>query len=814
MMRFLFGWLLGLPILALLWGLAIKGESAPIGADLEQRAGIALERAKLDWAKTQFDGTEGHLMGAAYSEAERTLALKVVRQTWGVWDITDDSALIEEAPNYVWGAAVRENNLQLTGYVPNERTRRRIIQTAKKRFPRYDVRDQMRPARGVPGEQVWMAGISFGLRQLMQLKQGGRVDLKGTELGISGEAESVTAYRTIKGDVRRRMPSGILLAKDEVKPPRASPFSWHVIVKANQVKMDGHVPPGPAHDKIIEMAKEAFPKAAIVDKMVDASGMPEGWLDAISVVLRQMAQLETAETRITDNLVNFMGHAQKEVTSERVASALRIGIPESYKLERKISFREPTLPTVSPFTTTIASDGENVSLSGFAPDERERQRLVTTAKKYFAKREVIDALTYANGAPATWLACADAGVLGLSLLDKGRAEMSGTELRVTGETRNEKVAAELPAKVRAAANRACRDTIAITLKTPPEPRVEWQAVSIEDRIELSGDVIDSDIKAQLLADAGRLFPKRKVIDNMRIAPGRSTKWPKVVRLGLEQLSKMRSGLVRLDGLVLTLDGVAPDTAVSTQVKSRIERGVAPGYTGQAVIEVKSDAMIWSEQEAKRKSDAAAAEARRKRKEEAERAASLRAVQQRAADAAAKALAEAEERQRRNAEALRKTAEEARRKAEAANRAKAEEAARQKAAKEAARRAREARERAAQCEKELNETVSSGIIQFEMGSDRLTKSSTSTLDKLIEAYRKCPGTQLEIAGHTDSSGRASNNLELSRRRAEAVLDYFVSKGLPRDRFVARGYGETRPRVSNNTAANRARNRRIEFGVMTN
>lgn len=805
-----FGWLLGLPILALVWGLAIKGERAPIVNDLERRAQSSLARADIDWAEARFYGTEGRLSGAAYSESERQLALKLLRQTWGVWDVRDETVLIDEAPNYVWGAAVKDDNLHLTGYVPNEKTRRQILQFAKQQFPAHAVRDNMRPARGVPGEEIWIDGISFGLRQLMQLKQGGRVDLQGTKLGIAGEAESVTAYRTIKGDVLRRLPSGIILAADEVLPPRVSPFSWRAKYRANQVEMDGHVPGGKARDKIVEIAKEAFPKAAIVDKMTAAGGEPKGWLKAITTALREMTKLEVAEASMTDQRFTFSGEAQKEITSERVASALKVGMPDTFKLTQKVTFREPTLPTVSPFTTTVASDGEKVSLSGYAPDERGRQRLVASAKQNFPKRDIVDALTFANGAPAGWLTCADAGVLGLARLDKGRAELSGPALRLTGETRDEKVAAELPAKVRAAANRACKDTIAINVKTPPEPKLKWQALSIENRLEFSGAVIDSNVKAALLVDAKKLFPKREIVDNMRITPGRSAKWTKIVRLGLGQLAKLRSGLVRLDGLVLTLDGVAPDTAVSTQVKSRIGRGIPAGYTGQAIIEVKSDAMIWSEQEAKRKSAAAAAESTRQKAEAAKRAASLREVQRRAAEAAAKARAEAEERQRREAAALRKAAEEARRKTELEARARAAEVARIKAAAAAAK----AREVAEACKKKLNETAVRGDIQFKVGSNDLTESSTTTLDDLISAYRNCPGLQLEISGHTDSTGSTSDNLELSKRRAEAVRDYFIAKGLPGDKLVARGYGETRPRVSNNTAANRARNRRIEFDVMTN
>ncbi len=803
------GWLLGLPILVLVWGLAVKGEHSHIITDLEGRAQARLERAQIDWAKARFDGTEGRLSGSAYSEQERRLALEVVRQTWGVWDVQDQTALIAEAPNYVWGAAVQDDNLHLSGFVPNEKARRHILEVAKERFPRHAVRDTMQPARGAPGESLWIDGISFGLRQLMQLKQGGRVDLQGTKLGVSGEAESVTAYRSIKGDFSRRLPSGILLAKDDVLPPRASPFEWRAKYQANQVEIEGHVPSGKARDSIIEIAKEALPKAAIVDKMTTASGEPAHWLKAISIALRQMAKLEMAETRISDHRVMFTGQALKEMTAERVISALQVGMPDAFKLEHKIAFREPTLQTVSPFTTSLATDGEIVSLSGFAPDVRSRQRLVASAKQSFPKREIVDALTSANGAPPGWLTCANAGILGLARLDKGRAELSGTVLRLSGETRNEKVAKDLPAQVRAAANRACKDTIEIKVKTPPEPRLKWQVASTENRLDLSGAVIDSDIKALLLADAKKLFPKRDIVDNMRITPGSSKKWTKVVRLGLGQLAKLRSGVVRLDGLVLSLNGIAPDTAVSTQVKSRIKRGMPPGYVGQAFIEVKSDAMIWSEQEAKRKSEAAAAEAARKKAEEERRAASLREVQRRAANAAAKARAESEAKQRREAAARRKAAQDARIEAERQAQRRAEQQRRQ----ETARAEAKAREAPAACKNELNETASRGIIQFESGSNQLTKDSTSTLDRLIAAYRNCPGPQLEIAGHTDSVGGSEENMKLSQRRAEAVLEYFVAQGLPRDKFVARGYGEAQPRASNASPVSRARNRRIEFDVIT-
>ncbi len=69
--------------------------------------------------------------------------------------------------------------------------------------------------------------------------------------------------------------------------------------------------------------------------------------------------------------------------------------------------------------------------------------------------------------------------------------------------------------------------------------------------------------------------------------------------------------------------------------------------------------------------------------------------------------------------------------------------------------------------------------------------------------------VEIDGHADPQGSPERNLELSLRRAEAVVAYFVSQGEDPERFIAVGYGDTRPIADNSTEAGRQKNRRIEF-----
>ena len=591
-------------MLAFVWELAVAGERASIIADLERRTTAALQTEGPGWAATKFDAIEGRVGRRAYFEDERSRAVDVVRRSWSVWRVRAGTDLLNEAPNYVWGASVDGNRLALSGHRPNEKLSRSIIDIVRDRFPEAEIKDYKRPAQGVPGETVSIEEIDFGLRQLAGLKQEGQIELRGTDLAISGEAKNAASSRTIKGDIRRH-PSGMVLARDGTAPPRVSPFTWRAHYKAGQLELSGHVPSEEVRGQIVETAKQAMPKAAIVDKMMAAGGAPAGWANVAALVLREMANLEEADARMSDGQLTIEGVAQKEVTAQRVTGALNVGRPESFSIENRLTFREPTLPTISPFTTTIVSDGETVSLTGVAPDERRRKRLVAMVGERLPGREVVDALTYAKGAPAGWLACADAGLRGLSRLDKGRAEMSDANLLVSGETRDEAINRELPAEVRAAANRACQDTVRVALKVPPEPKLVWQAVSDGKRVELTGEVINSDVQANLVAAAQRLFPDREVVDSLRVNPGRSTKWPKAAHVGLEQLARLRSGVARLDADVLTIDGVAPDTAVATQVKTAVTRNLPSGYRGQADLEIKSDAMIWSEQEARRKTAAAA-----------------------------------------------------------------------------------------------------------------------------------------------------------------------------------------------------------------
>lgn len=73
----------------------------------------------------------------------------------------------------------------------------------------------------------------------------------------------------------------------------------------------------------------------------------------------------------------------------------------------------------------------------------------------------------------------------------------------------------------------------------------------------------------------------------------------------------------------------------------------------------------------------------------------------------------------------------------------------------------------------------------------------------------PRITLEVQGHTDNVGAAAHNQKLSQQRADAVKAYLVKRGTPDARLVSKGYGMTQPLVPNNSASNKALNRRVQF-----
>ena len=117
-----------------------------------------------------------------------------------------------------------------------------------------------------------------------------------------------------------------------------------------------------------------------------------------------------------------------------------------------------------------------------------------------------------------------------------------------------------------------------------------------------------------------------------------------------------------------------------------------------------------------------------------------------------------------------------------------------------------------CQIKFDELKGSNKVNFASGKSELVGEGTyNLLNSLAVAAKECGSYNIRIIGHTDSEGRASYNQWLSESRANSVVNYLVTRGIGAERLAAQGLGETQPIASNNTAAGKAQNRRIEFIV---
>jgi outer membrane protein OmpA-like peptidoglycan-associated protein len=101
------------------------------------------------------------------------------------------------------------------------------------------------------------------------------------------------------------------------------------------------------------------------------------------------------------------------------------------------------------------------------------------------------------------------------------------------------------------------------------------------------------------------------------------------------------------------------------------------------------------------------------------------------------------------------------------------------------------------------------ISFDVDKDNLKLGAEKVLIEMVRLMKTNPGLKIEIQGHTDNTGSAEHNLDLSKRRAETVKNFLLTYGIQSSRMIPKGYGMEKPVDTNDTEEGRAMNRRVEL-----
>jgi outer membrane protein OmpA-like peptidoglycan-associated protein len=114
---------------------------------------------------------------------------------------------------------------------------------------------------------------------------------------------------------------------------------------------------------------------------------------------------------------------------------------------------------------------------------------------------------------------------------------------------------------------------------------------------------------------------------------------------------------------------------------------------------------------------------------------------------------------------------------------------------------------------INVTFESGVL-FGYDRDDVTADARKKLSDLASILNKYPDTYVLVEGHTDATGTDEYNMDLSRRRATSVATFLKTENIKSQRIQTKWYGESQPKFSNETEADRAKNRRVEFAIYAN
>ncbi|ADP71860.1 transport-associated protein [Rhodomicrobium vannielii ATCC 17100] len=235
-------------------------------------------------------------------------------------------------PAYYSRVTKEAGTITLRGNVPSDGDLKVLQGVAAAIAPGASVVDRTRINPGVPNRDVWLAAMTFALRQMGKLNTGS-ASLRNAAITIEGVTNADDDFAVIQKKVREEAPKGLNL-QVALKPHDVRPFVWLAQLQQGAVHLSGHVPS--EQDKVIfGHAQVLFQNLTINSSMEVAKGEPKGWIEATKVSLEMLSLLYSGSVAISDKVVKIDGI----YSSPAMVDLLKVyskRLPEGFTLETSI----------------------------------------------------------------------------------------------------------------------------------------------------------------------------------------------------------------------------------------------------------------------------------------------------------------------------------------------------------------------------------------------------------------------------------------------------------------------------------------------
>ncbi len=661
---------------------------------------------------------------------------------------------------YTWSADYANGGLTVEGLIQSEQVRRAVLAEVKQRLPNARVVDLMTVGPSDFKAAAWQSAIAYSIDQLSQLENG-RVDIVDDRLTISGVAADEGVEKAVKSALLDT-PEGFSLKSSKIdrkivqiveKPKLEAPYSWRGVVNGEQIILSGDIPNEDIRRAIIAYAEERFRGLKVQDRMKVRKGAPVsdiGWLNAMRSGLRSLALvgIGTAEIQNTDLMVS--GITKTPGVPERVSRILDASIPDGFKGKPLIIYRGPSDDELK----EIASEREEQERARLAELDNNRQRTEKQKKEDEARLK------------------ADA--------EKKKKAEDETKRKVEAD-RKKKADEEAKRKSEADRKRQAEDEAKQQAAAELKKKAEEQArLKLElDRKKTQTDRLRSQQDAELKSEAEK---RKKKLDDLAAAEARAYVFT-----------------ARYSGAAIVLEGAVPSDEVRSSLMSQVRR-LYPLRKITDRMRVRADAPTdWDDAALQGLKQLSLLEngqlTLRDRLVFLSGATDQDETLQKVRSAIVKQVPKGfkgdeivvlvkpppPEIKERDFSAF-----------------DVDKLLRGKSAMSDA-----------ECEAVLNVVTRRVKALFRPARADLDKDGERAVKLLATVVPRCPTKRIMITGHTDSDGAAGYNQELSEQRAARVVEVLVGSGVERDQLSSQGFGEREPIAPNDSAANKAKNRRIEF-----
>jgi len=624
---------------------------------------------------------------------------------------------------------------------------------------------------------------------------------------------------------------GVRFVHNRIKPvPTVASYAFGARRDGNRLVLTGYVPLPATRSAIVEAARASAPQAEIVDRMLYARGAPDDFAAIAVYGLGQAGKLIDGAVTLSGTAYSIAGVARDTAAYEQAIEATR-QLPGHATLFKDAI--EP--PLAKPYVFTATSDGKTISLTGSVPSVEVRDSLVIKAASAIADAEVYSRLRLASGAPpgdflaATFFALEELAKLasGTVTLTDGHLSISGTGKEgITTESVTADIQAGLPENFDLGAN---------SVVSAASHRFSFAVRKTLRGLTLTGfapSVADRDAIVAAARVAGGSEP---LADDLKIGstlpPGLDLRAAAAVAFAA--LGRLASGDVSLLDATLSVTGQTADPKAADSLRAAL-RGELPTGIKLGVIDIHKTSgapylfsakkrngvltLTGYVQDEQARDEILAAVRRQFFDATLVDKLGYRQGAPQDFDAAVAAMLEQLSRLATGTGAVSDTKVSLKGEALYAKAASEIPVALSggvpkgyAAVANLGVEPRAARIEAAACQPLLAPILDRGSILFDLGEATIQTDSAAALDHLVAIAMRCPDAHIEVSGPTDPVSDAQANIELSRRRAQAVANYLVEAGIDSGRLEAVGYGKVRPIASNDTTQSGAQSLRIEFRV---